>query len=234
MPEYEDAIVLFDDAQSLSLYELSQAYAQLTGNTATTSKSSPANDAASPDPEGESEAVESDACDISPLSILEAMLFVGHPENEPLTAALAASLMRGVEPSEISGLVDQLNAIYEEEDRAFTIRSEGNGFRLVLKKEHAPLRDNFYGRIREARLSPAAVDVLAVVAYHQPVTRDDVEKQRGVPSGAILTQLVRRNLLQMQRPAERPKTPIYTTTERFLDLFGLESVADLPQSQEIE
>ncbi|MCA9151571.1 MAG: SMC-Scp complex subunit ScpB, partial [Planctomycetales bacterium] len=74
----------------------------------------------------------------------------------------------------------------------------------------------------------AAVDCLAIVAYHQPIERDLVEKLRGQNSGSLLSQLVRRELLQVEVTNERPRKKLYRTTDRFLDLFGLDCLADLP------
>jgi segregation and condensation protein B len=95
------------------------------------------------------------------------------------------------------------------------------------------LRDRFYGRVRDARLSRAAVDVLAIVAYRQPVTARQIAELRGRPSGRLLAQLVRRRLLRVHRPAG-PRAPAeYQTADRFLELFGLGSVDDLPQSEDL-
>jgi segregation and condensation protein B len=176
--------------------------------------------------------VEEDACPISPQTIFEAMLFVGNRENRPLTAAKAAELMRDVSPEEIPTLVEELNAGYERENCPYQIISEGEGYRLTLRKAFYPLRNKLYGRIREARLSQAAIDVLALVAYKQPLTGEQVNKMRGKPSSHILAQLVRRGLLRLRRPDEKPRTPHYSTTERFMRLFSLDSLDDLPRSEE--
>lgn len=174
------------------------------------------------------------ACDITPRSILEAMLFVGHPTGEPLTSERIAALMRGVRPAEIDDLVKQLNEEYEAEGAPYAILSAGAGYQLALQPAFGPLRDHFYGRLREARLSQAAVDVLAIIAYHQPIPAEQIDRLRGKPSGHILSQLVRRDLLRIDRPADKKAKPTYATTERFLDLFGLENLQELPRSQEIE
>ena len=174
------------------------------------------------------------ACPVTPRSILEALLFVGNPHNEPLTSAHVSSLMRGVRPQEIDSLVVELNEQYDAEGCPYRIGSAGSGYQLALREEYASLRDKFYGRVKEARLSPAAVEVLAIVAYRQPLTRDEIDALRGRPSGGVLAQLVRRQLLRIERPADRPRQPKYLTTDRFLTLFGLESLAELPQSQDLD
>ncbi len=167
-------------------------------------------------------------CPITPASVLEAMLFVGNRDGSPLAPARAAELMRGVSAGEIAGLVDELNAYYEADGRPYTIVSEGSGYRLKLRPEFAPLRDRFYGKLREARLSQAAVDILAIVAYQQPLSAEQINKLRGKPSGHVLSQLVHRQLLRIERAGPR-RTAQYYTTERFLRLFGLESLDDLPR-----
>ena len=172
--------------------------------------------------------------EISPRTILEAMLFVGHPQHEPLTATHVASLMRGVRPAEIDELVVELNDTYAEEQCAYWIESVGAGYRLVLRPEFAPLRDRFYGRVKEAKLSQQAIDVLALVAYNQPLTQPEIDRLRNASSASVLAQLVRRGLLRVERPDRKPREPIFHTTDRFLELFGLESLDDLPQSQDPE
>ncbi len=171
-------------------------------------------------------------CPISPQSILEAMLFVGCPSGQPLTSRQIAALMRGVRPQEIDAFVAELNAVYAEEGCPYRIVSSGSGYRMQLLDEYAGLRDKFYGRVKEAKLTQSAVDVLAVIAYRQPLTRDQVDALRGKPSSGVLSQLVRRRLLRMERPPETPRQPLYYTTERFLKLFGLQDLAELPQGQD--
>ena len=172
-----------------------------------------------------------DGVPISPISVLEAILFVGHPENEPMTGKLLASLMRGVSPNEVEQLVGELNARYEEDNAPYQIIREGDGYRLQLRNEFEAVRDRFYGRVRRARLSQAAIDVLAIVAYQQPVGTEEVNQLRGRPSGSILRQLVRRQLIALERIVENKKQHTqYRTTDRFLQLFQLDSLDELPQS----
>lgn len=228
------------DDQGLSLDELSQAYADLLDG-----GDDPFAEASEPEePTGVAAVVEKLAdekeeqqpeeqesyCEISPRSILEAMLFVGHPDNTPLTSEKVASYMRGVRPQEVDELVKELNTGYEDDGSPYRIESVDAGYRMALLDEFSSLRDKFYGRNKMAKLSQASIDVLAIVAYKQPLTRDDVDSLRGKPSGTILTQLVRRRLLRMERPDEKPRTPRYHTTDRFLELCGLESIRDLPES----
>ena len=218
----------------ISLKELSEAFAQAMGYRGSPVEEPPvAEPAAVETPEQPiAEAPEADTCPISPQTILEAMLFVGNRDAQPIVARQAAELMRGVEPGEIGALVDALNRRYEERGCPYQVIEEGAGYRLTLRNEFGSLRDRFYGRVREARLSQAAVDVLAIVAYRQPVTADQIRDLRGKPSGRILSQLVRRGLLRVERPESKSRRMHYRTAPRFLELFGIESLADLPQSEE--
>lgn len=234
-----------DDDHGMSLEELSQAFAGVLeqGEDPYAEASEPgASTAGRPaeepeDEDGDADEEEDDAsaddpsaCEISPRSIFEAMLFVGHGENEPLTSETVASFMRGVTPREVDQFVVELNEIYDTDGCPFVIESAGAGYRMVLREEFAGLRDKFYGRVKAAKLSQAAIDVLAIVAYKQPMTKEEVDELRGKSSGAVLSQLVRRGLLRVERPETKPRRPLYSTNERFLDVFGLQSLRDLPKS----
>jgi segregation and condensation protein B len=235
------------DGPGLPLDELTEAYANLIAGgddpyrpaperEPFRSPAEPADDAEDAEPdeeldESEDEPVpEQDLYEVSPRAILEAMLFIGHPQNEPLLCEQVASLMRGVRAQEIGDLVVELNRAYDEEGCPYRVESSGAGYRMVLRDEFHSLRDKFYGRTKAAKLSQAAIDVLAIVAYKQPLTREEVDDLRGKPSGALLRQLVRRQLLRIERPEDKPRAPRYHTSERFLSLFGLDSPQDLPQS----
>jgi segregation and condensation protein B len=238
--------------QGISLDELTSAFAQVMG----AGPRRPANAAAPPEQDGNegdnpifadtkigtvprpaappSEPDPDDACPINPRTILEAMLFVGNRDNEPLSPRRAAELMRDVEIDEIPSLVAELNRRYDETGAPYQIVGEGDGYRLALRRELHAVRNRFYGRVREARLSQAAVDVLALVAYQQPMTAEQIHRLRGRPSRHVLAHLVRRGLLRIERPDEKRRTPHYFTTDRFLKLFNLESLDDLPRSEEPE
>ena len=175
-----------------------------------------------------------DPTEVTPRSILEAILFVGRPDNEPLTSRQVAALMRGVEPEEIDELVDELNEEYTANNCPYEIIHVASGYRLVLRERFSGVREKLYGRTRQAKLSQAAIEVLAIVAYNQPITAEEVNKLRGTPSGSLLSQLVRRQLLRIERPDEKPRIAQYHTTERFLQLFGLKDLDDLPRSQDLD
>ena len=224
------------DSDSISLDELAQAFAKVMQPPAAVAAAD-ADEAQPPppdEPEPDAEETTEDAGPVTPLGILEAMLFVGDRGNSSLTAARAAELMRGVEPGEIAALVRELNRRYEKNECPYYVAEEPGGYRLALRKQYYPLRERFFGRIRRARLSQAAIDILAVVAYQQPLTREQIGAVRGRPSGHLLSQLVHRGLLRIERPPGKRPTAQYHTTDRFLKLFGLATLADLPQSEELD
>ena len=232
--------------QGISLDELAEAFAQVMGveprratEPAVTAESGESADVKTDDstepvveaPASEPAATD-DPCPISPRTIFEAMLFVGNRENRPLTPARAAELMRDVAAEEIPALIDELNRRYDAAGAPYQIVGEGDGYRLAIRREFHPLRNRFSGRIREARLSQAAIDVLALVAYQQPITGEKIRKLRGKPSSHVLAHLVRRGLLRIERPDAKRRTPHYYTTDRFLQVFNLHSLDDLPRSEE--
>jgi segregation and condensation protein B len=224
------------DDQGLSLDELSRAYEVLLKKGADPYQENRPQPADLPPEELPAAEHQADPCPVTPKSILEAMLFVGHPSNEPLASERIAALMRGVTPGEIDDLVRELNSQYQAEGCPYSIVSVDLGYQLALRPEFNPLRDAFYRRIRDARLSQSAIDVLAIVAYQQPIPQAEIDRLRGKPSGTILSQLVRRDLLVLEWPREREKKakPVFRTTDRFLDLFDLEQLSDLPRRQEID
>lgn len=173
---------------------------------------------------------------ISPQSILESVLFVGHPSNHPMPAEKLASLMRGVQPDEIEGYVNELNASYRENHQAFWIVENSAGYRLELHPEMDQIRQRIVGRTKDTRLNQDAIDCLALVAYQPGIERRELEKQWKKEAGSVLGNLVRRDLLRLERRRDDDgqSTRCYFPTDRMLNLFGLETLDDLPQVEELE
>jgi segregation and condensation protein B len=163
--------------------------------------------------------------------IIEAMLFVG---GAPLTAARAAEAVRGLTVEQFRDLLDELNRDYRQQGRPYRIQVREQGCELVLQPQFRGVLDRLYGSTREARLSPAALDVLALVAYRQPLTKQDVEGLRGAESAGALRQLVRLGLIAVQRGEADQREVMYSTTSRFLTLFQLRSLDDLPRTQDLQ
>jgi segregation and condensation protein B len=166
------------------------------------------------------------------LRIIEALLFVG---GAPLTPARAKEIVRGLSPEQFVACVDELNRDYRRQRRPYGIHSTEQGFVLVLKPQFRTVRERLLGSPREARLTPQALDVLALVAYRQPVSKAELDTQRGNDSRGPLQQLVRLGLIAVETRVEgSPKETQYKTTARFLELFGLRSLDDLPQTGDLQ
>lgn len=166
---------------------------------------------------------------IGPASILEAMLFVGDRENRPLTLARATELMRNVSETEAIEALADLNERYLRDGAPYRIVRDGDGFRMALRPEFDALAARFVGgKTKEFKLTQTMIDVLALIAYRQPISLDEILETRNNATGA-LSQLVKRELVaQEKRVVDKKKVAFYSTTPRFLRLFNLESLDDLP------
>ena len=163
--------------------------------------------------------------------IIEAMLFVG---GTPLTVERAIKIVRGLSGEQFRDAIDQLNRDYRRQNRPYAILSSDRGYVLTLRPKYLHVGQKLFGTTREARLSTAAVDVLALVAYRQPTTKNEVDSLRGAESAALLKQLLRRGLVQIDHRGEGDeKESVYGTTPRFLELFGLQSLDDLPKTHDL-
>jgi segregation and condensation protein B len=221
------------ESSPLSLSRLRAAFAQMLGTEEQGASGKEQTRNSCPPPPASS-TVHTDPCEISPRTIVEAMLFVGRADGEPFTAREMAAAMRGVSPGEIEIVVAQLNAAYERDSAPYEITGSPQGYRLALRDDYRRMRDKFHGRIREAKLSPAALEVLSIIAYNQPTTADTINELRGAPSGTALNWLVRRKLVSVEPPSEPQQSTRYVTSPRFLQLFGLETISALPRNEELE
>lgn len=147
---------------------------------------------------------------------------------EPIAPTAIAELIPRCNPSQVRALAVELNAEYVETRRAFEIWEVAGGFQFRSLPEFAPYLKQIQ-KTRPLRLSQAALETLSIVAYRQPVTRAEVEQVRGVDVGAVIRSLLERQLLRIAGNREVPGRPIvYATTRRFLEVFGLAKLGDLP------
>jgi segregation and condensation protein B len=164
-------------------------------------------------------------------SILEAMIFVS---EQPISLERMAGVLTDCTRKDLKEVLNELEQEYEERGGALEIVQVANGYQFRTRAEFAP----WIGKMRQqrfARLSRAALETLAIVAYRQPVTRAEAEAIRGVDSGAVLGTLLERHLLRILGRKEVPGRPIlYGTTQEFLELFGLRNLKDLPTLREIK
>jgi len=189
-------------------------------------------DGAVEDAEGADSGDESSARDLPPLDLarLEALLFSTH---HPLTAGRLAEMLALDTTKVIRRAVKQLNAQYEQTGRAFRVEQVAGGYQLLTLPEHGELLKKLHQREIDAKLTKAALETLSIVAYKQPILRADVESIRGVACGETIRSLMEKHLVKISGRAELPGRPIlYGTTKRFLELFGLNSLKDLPQPED--
>lgn len=159
------------------------------------------------------------------ICIIEALLFA----SGELISLDRLSEASGIEPETVVKLIDRLERKYNVSDSAIRVLRLENSYQLSTREEYAPYIKRAMENKRQARLSPAALEVLAVVAYNQPVTKAFVEQVRGTDSSGVINTLVERELLYEAGRLELPGRPItYKTTDNFLRCFKLESLAQLP------
>ena len=158
-------------------------------------------------------------------AVMEAVLFAcGDPADpERLSAAV------GVEKGALSQLADSLNEAYSENNSSLVVLRLSGSYQLAVKAEYKEFIRIAAETKKNAPLSPAAMEVLTIIAYNQPVTKSFVEHIRGIDSSSVVNSLVEKNLLEEAGRLDVPGKPIaYRTTPVFLRCFGLESLDDLP------
>jgi segregation and condensation protein B len=173
-----------------------------------------------------------DYTNVSPVQIIEAAMFVG---GAPLTARKIVALLRGsFDAAFVEQTIDDLNAAYITQERPYEIRLGDGGYRLELRAEFDRLRHRVYGTgPREVRLAQDVLEVLALVAYRQPITQKEIESHGKPNSGNLIRQLLRRDLISFERGPGGRNDVQYQTTPRFLSVFGIASLADLPQAEDL-
>lgn len=167
---------------------------------------------------------------------LEAVLLSSERPCQPgkLAEALGVHAGRVIDESEVIGLVETLNNAYDTSGRSFRIEQVAGGYRVMTRETFADVVAAFHRSSSSGRLSRAALETLALVAYRQPLTRAELEAIRGVATGEVLRSLIDRGLVKIAGRAEEPGRPLlYATTRRFLDVFGLASLKDLPKPGEL-
>ncbi|HPJ00478.1 MAG TPA: SMC-Scp complex subunit ScpB [Enterococcus sp.] len=170
---------------------------------------------------------------MSKLSQLEAILFIVGDEGIGLEEL--SYLLEEATPK-IYQYIQTLNQRYQESnDAALNILEVGNHFILTTKKEFAPLLKKYAQSPMSNRLSQAALETLAIIAYKQPITRVEIDEIRGVQSAGSVQKLVARQLIEEKGRVEGPgRAILYGTTTYFMDFFGLKNLDELPDIQTME
>jgi len=162
----------------------------------------------------------------TPARVVEALLF---SSDSPLSAARLAELAGAGSAREVRGLIDELNETYAAVGLSFRIEAIARGYQMLTRPEYQPWLAKLNKHAAQTRLSAAALEALSIVAYKQPVIRADIEAVRGVGCGEVLNRLREMGLIRIVGRAEIVGRPmLYGTTRKFLDVFGLADVEDLP------
>ena len=164
-------------------------------------------------------------------SALETMMFIW---GEPLEVKDAAEVLEA-DKNVIRGLFRELQAEYEQEGRGIRIRKVDDAFGFVTLAENDMFLKKLCTPVRVRRLSQAALEVLAIIAYRQPVTRSEIDSIRGIKSERVIDGLIDKGLIEISGRSEGVGRPlIYSTTKEFLKKFGFSSLKDLPEVPEYE
>ncbi len=162
--------------------------------------------------------------------IIEALLFAAETS---LSIEQIKKVVEDASLDEITFAISELNKQYE--NRPFYIQEIGEGYRLLTKPEFAPWIEKMHGKTRKIRLSQAALETLAIIAYKQPITRAQIAHIRGVDSSGIVRKLLELNLIAIKGRSEEAGRPtLYATSQQFLEHLGLRDLSELPRIDELE
>ncbi len=162
--------------------------------------------------------------------IVESLLFVS---KEPLSVDRIRTVLELDDAGPVREALDRLGAEYEARGGGFFLREVAGGYQIRTRPEYAEWIKKLL-QPGSGRLSKAAMETLAIIAYKQPVIRADVEHIRGVDCGGVIRALMERKLIRVLGRKEIPGRPlIYATTKRFLEVFDLKDIKDLPSPKEI-
>lgn len=163
--------------------------------------------------------------DASVKGAIEAILLVS---SDPLSAVDLAKIL-GIQPGEAAGVLAELSAEYADANRGFQLREVAGGWRLFTHPAYHDIVERYVLSWDTRKLSQAALETLAVIAYHQPVTREGVKAVRGVNSEGVISSLIEKGLVrELGRAPEHANAIVYGTTRALLEQFGLRSLKDLP------
>jgi chromosome segregation and condensation protein ScpB len=201
---------------------------------------------------------DADVVPVSLVSILESICFVGTRDGKPIPLSFLAQALRDFSETEIRAGIDSLNQQLRSNNSAMVVDTVGDGFKIALAPDLVGVAEGISGPTKESQLTQAAIDCLSLIAYQPGVTKDEIEKQWGQPAGGILANLSKKGLIKTDSDPtgssqgsedtasdltsesfalsahSPPKTrPRYFTTDRFLEILGLQSLDDLPRGDEL-
>ncbi len=165
-------------------------------------------------------------------SIIESLIFVS---IEPLTLEKIKNVMTDFSETEIEAAIREIMESYTSQDSGIVVIQSAGGYLFSTKPELDPWVKKLLNLDKRSRLSPAALETLSIIAYHQPLTLAEISAIRGVDSTHSLKTLLLKRLVKITGRKKSPGKPlIYRTSTKFLTYFGLNSLQDLPTTEEIE
>jgi segregation and condensation protein B len=164
--------------------------------------------------------------------IVEALIFAS---DSPISENRIKNVITELDSLHIHEIVDELNNDYDQHDHSFKIVRLAGGYQFVTRKEYANYIKQYYKGRSKSRLSRAALETLAIIAFKQPISRPEIDSIRGVNSDGVVKNLLERNLIQISGRSETiGRALLYSTTPEFLQYFGVNDISDLPRPREIE
>ena len=164
-------------------------------------------------------------------AILEALIFVS---GSPLSLERMKEIVGAASKRDLQRLLDEMVEEYRKGERGFSLVEVAEGFQFRTRTEHAEWVRKLM-KIKTSTLSQPALETLAIVAYRQPVVRGDIEKVRGVDSGGVLRTLLEKKLVKIIGKKDVPGKPlVYGTSKRFLEVFGLKDLSELPTLKDLD
>ncbi|MDZ7372531.1 MAG: SMC-Scp complex subunit ScpB [candidate division KSB1 bacterium] len=164
--------------------------------------------------------------------IVEAIIFAS---DEPVSVQRIVQLIEGSTAKRVQEAIDSLNREYAVTGRSFFLAKLAGGYQMVTRPEYGPWVRRVLKASSRPRLSRAALETLAIIAFKQPVSRVEIDFIRGVNSDGVLKSLLERNLITVAGRADTVGRPLlYKTTQEFLRYFGLNSLDELPRPKEID
>ena len=164
--------------------------------------------------------------------LIESIIFVS---SDPVTIKELNHYFKGYEAKDLEKVLKEIISEFENSDRGFELVELGKGYLFRSKPEFAEEIINFNKEIKKFRLSKASLEVLAIVAYKQPVTRVEIEQIRGVDCSGVINLLLNKRFIEIRGRKDAPGKPfLYGTTDEFLKTFNLKSLNELPTLREIE
>ncbi len=165
-----------------------------------------------------------------PKLILEAILFAA---SEPISVEQFQQVLPELDKRAIRVELDELCQDYQETRRSFRLVEIANGYQICTDPQYSEWIQKFYTRQVRVKLTPSALEALAIVAYKQPITRADVAALRGVNSDSVLNSLIEKGLIGIAGRKDG-RSLLFSTTDEFLQQFGLKDASELPSLEEID